>query len=200
MSSDAGSSVKEAVARGIARRYRNEAIFRGLGLGALLLGLGFLAFFFYTLIGNGYTALQQTRILLDVEFDAAVIDQTILDTMARPAERVVPWFEYRNIFLTEERIAETEAQDELEHEIVRLARLLEPVDRRDVGMVQRREDFGLALKTPESLLVSRELVGQDFNRDVPAELRVLCPIHFAHAALADELEDVVVRELRPWCE
>jgi membrane-bound lytic murein transglycosylase B len=37
--------------------------------------------------------------------DAAVIDQTILDTMARPAERVVPWFEYRNIFLTEERIA-----------------------------------------------------------------------------------------------
>jgi membrane-bound lytic murein transglycosylase B len=37
--------------------------------------------------------------------DAAVIDQTILDAMARPAERVVPWFEYRNIFLTEERIA-----------------------------------------------------------------------------------------------
>ena len=37
--------------------------------------------------------------------DAAVVDQTILDTMARPAERVVPWHEYRNIFLTEERIA-----------------------------------------------------------------------------------------------
>lgn len=37
--------------------------------------------------------------------EAASIDQTILDTMARPAERVVPWFEYRKIFLTEERIA-----------------------------------------------------------------------------------------------
>jgi membrane-bound lytic murein transglycosylase B len=37
--------------------------------------------------------------------DAAVIDQTILDTMSRPAERVVPWFEYRNIFMTEARIA-----------------------------------------------------------------------------------------------
>jgi len=37
--------------------------------------------------------------------DEAVIDKTILDTMARPAERVVPWFEYRKIFLTEERIA-----------------------------------------------------------------------------------------------
>ena len=37
--------------------------------------------------------------------DTAEIDQTILDAMARPAERVVPWFEYRNIFMTEERIA-----------------------------------------------------------------------------------------------
>jgi membrane-bound lytic murein transglycosylase B len=37
--------------------------------------------------------------------DDAKINQTILDTMARPAERVVPWYEYRNIFLTEERIS-----------------------------------------------------------------------------------------------
>ncbi|HEY9182436.1 MAG TPA: lytic murein transglycosylase B, partial [Gammaproteobacteria bacterium] len=37
--------------------------------------------------------------------DGAVIDQSILDAMARPAERVVPWFEYRDIFLTEERIS-----------------------------------------------------------------------------------------------
>src|SRR5262245_6735808 len=74
MSSGSGVSVKEAVARGIRRRYRNERIFRALGLTALLIGLGFHAFFFYTLIGNGYTALRQTRILLDVELDAAVID------------------------------------------------------------------------------------------------------------------------------
>jgi phosphate transport system permease protein len=74
MSSRSTLSVKEAVARGIARRYRNERIFRALGLLALLIGLGFLAFFFYTLVGNGYTAFQQTRIRLDVELDAAVID------------------------------------------------------------------------------------------------------------------------------
>ncbi len=37
--------------------------------------------------------------------DGAVIDATVLEAMARPAERVVPWFEYRNIFITEERIA-----------------------------------------------------------------------------------------------
>ena len=74
MNSPSPLSVKEAVARGIARRYRNERIFRGLGLAALWIGLGFLAFFFYTLIGNGYTAFEQTRIRLDVKLDPAIID------------------------------------------------------------------------------------------------------------------------------
>jgi len=45
------------------------------------------------------------RAELAVLIDGAEINQTILDTMARPAERVEPWFEYRNIFLTEARIA-----------------------------------------------------------------------------------------------
>ena len=74
MSSRSNMSVKEAVARGITRRYRNERVFRALGLMALLVGLGFLAFFFYTLIGNSYTALGQTRIKLDIELSPAVID------------------------------------------------------------------------------------------------------------------------------
>ena len=74
MNSVARTSVKEAVARGIARRYRNELIFRALGLTALLIGLGFLGFFFYTLIGNGYTAFRQTRIALEITIDSASID------------------------------------------------------------------------------------------------------------------------------
>jgi membrane-bound lytic murein transglycosylase B len=45
------------------------------------------------------------RAELTALLDEAVIDKTILEAMARPAERVVPWFEYRNIFMTEERIA-----------------------------------------------------------------------------------------------
>jgi len=45
------------------------------------------------------------RSALTSVFDAAEIDQRILDAISRPAERVVPWHEYRNIFLTEERIA-----------------------------------------------------------------------------------------------
>jgi membrane-bound lytic murein transglycosylase B len=49
---------------------------------------------------HGFERAQLTKLM-----DGAVIDQKILDTMARPAERVVPWFEYRNIFMTEARIA-----------------------------------------------------------------------------------------------
>ncbi|MEO8465186.1 MAG: lytic murein transglycosylase B [Gammaproteobacteria bacterium] len=37
--------------------------------------------------------------------DQAQIVQSVLDAMSKPAERVVPWFQYRKIFLTEERIA-----------------------------------------------------------------------------------------------
>jgi len=36
----------------------------------------------------------------------ARVDPAILETIARPAERVVPWYDYRNIFLTERRIAD----------------------------------------------------------------------------------------------
>lgn len=34
------------------------------------------------------------------------IDESILEAIARPAERVVPWYDYRNIFLTDQRIAD----------------------------------------------------------------------------------------------
>ena len=66
--------VKERVAEGIARRYRRERNFRLAGLGAVLVGMTFLGFFFYTLIGNGYTAFLQTHLLLEVEVSAEVID------------------------------------------------------------------------------------------------------------------------------
>jgi phosphate transport system permease protein len=74
MSNQPRRSVKEAVGLGIDRRYRSERLFRALGLLALLIGLGFLAFFFYTLVANGYTAVRQTRIRLDVNLSAEVID------------------------------------------------------------------------------------------------------------------------------
>ena len=67
-------NVKQRVARGIARRYRRERYFHLAGLGALLVGLVFLGFFFFTLIQNGASAFWQTHIRLDIELAAAAPD------------------------------------------------------------------------------------------------------------------------------
>jgi membrane-bound lytic murein transglycosylase B len=45
------------------------------------------------------------RAELTALLEEAQIVQSVLDAMSKPAERVVPWFQYRRIFLTEERIA-----------------------------------------------------------------------------------------------
>ena len=65
------SELKERVAAGLARRYRRERAFEAAGLCALLVGLIFLGFFFFTLIGDGYSAFRQTVLDLDVELPAA---------------------------------------------------------------------------------------------------------------------------------
>jgi membrane-bound lytic murein transglycosylase B len=44
------------------------------------------------------------RASLTASLSAATIDQTILDAMSRPAERVVPWHEYREIFVNDARV------------------------------------------------------------------------------------------------
>jgi phosphate transport system permease protein len=66
-------TLKERVTVGLARRYRHERSFRVLGAAAVLVGLAFLGFFFYTLIATGYTAFRQTRIMLDIPLDAAIL-------------------------------------------------------------------------------------------------------------------------------
>ncbi len=58
----------------LARRYSQERRFRLAGLAAVLVGLMFLAFFFVTLIGNAASALVQTHILLEIEFDETTLD------------------------------------------------------------------------------------------------------------------------------
>jgi len=45
------------------------------------------------------------RAALTAMLSSATIDQTVLDAIARPAERVVPWYEYRTIFVNDARIA-----------------------------------------------------------------------------------------------
>jgi phosphate transport system permease protein len=58
----------------LARRYAKEQRFRMLGLSAIVMGLLFVSFLFVSIIGNGYTAFQQTHLALEIDFDPQVID------------------------------------------------------------------------------------------------------------------------------
>ena len=63
-----------AFAARLARRYRSEAIFRGLGLASIVAGLAFLAVLLVSIVGNGWSAFWQTEIAIDVTFEAALLD------------------------------------------------------------------------------------------------------------------------------
>ncbi len=58
----------------VRRRYAAEARFRAYGLTAITIALGFLAFLFYSIISQGWTAFLQTEYRVPVVFDASVID------------------------------------------------------------------------------------------------------------------------------
>ncbi|WP_089728373.1 phosphate ABC transporter permease PstA [Candidatus Thiosymbion oneisti] len=66
----------DLVNAGLQRRRAAERRFRFLGVGAVVLGLLFVAILFVDIVGKGYTAFQQTYIRLPIRFDPALIDPT----------------------------------------------------------------------------------------------------------------------------
>ena len=56
----------DIIKAGLARRYARETRFRMYGLSSIICGLAFLVFLLYTTGSNGYTALLQTHIGLDI--------------------------------------------------------------------------------------------------------------------------------------
>ncbi|MGE3775419.1 MAG: phosphate ABC transporter permease PstA [Gammaproteobacteria bacterium] len=69
-------------------RYAAERRFRAYGIAAIAFGLFFLTWLFVTLIGQGYGALQQSKLRLDVNLDAATLAPggKIEDTALRTAD------------------------------------------------------------------------------------------------------------------
>ncbi len=57
------------------RRYRAERWFKRLGLSAIILSLAFIAFLFFTIFSDGYTAFKQAYIELNVHFAAEEFTQ-----------------------------------------------------------------------------------------------------------------------------
>ena len=65
------------------------------------------------------------------------------------------------------------------------------VNVRDVGMVQRRQHFGLALEAQHAVAGERKRVRQHLHRDLTFQPGVFGAIDFAHAAGAERRQDVV---------
>ena len=74
----------DIVKKGLAKRYRSERLFRFMGLAAILASLLFLSFLFVGIISNGYSALFQTRLQLNVFFDPARLPADDLATADYP--------------------------------------------------------------------------------------------------------------------
>jgi phosphate transport system permease protein len=70
----------DLVNRGLSRRYRAEKRFRRYGLGAIVLSIVFLGFLFFSIISNGYTALLQTFVQIDVFLDPDELSREALAT------------------------------------------------------------------------------------------------------------------------
>ncbi len=79
-------------------------------------------------------------------------------------------------------------------------RVFEPVDLRDVGVIQRGEDFGFTQQPREPLGIAGERVGQHLQRDITVEVCVPRAVDASHAARADEGGDFIRAEASPRCE
>jgi len=78
-------SVPERTSRiraGLRRRHASEAVFRGFGIGAIVLALGFVAFLFADVVGKGIPAFTQANLHLDVYFDPEIITSGPAPTQA----------------------------------------------------------------------------------------------------------------------
>jgi hypothetical protein len=71
--------------------------------------------------------------------------------------------------------------------------LADVVNRADIRMVERRGCARFAMKPLDRLRIMRNIFGEKFQRDIPAQARVLGFIDDAHAAAAKFFDDAVMR-------
>jgi len=74
------------------------------------------------------------------------------------------------------------------------ARLVDLVDRADVGMIERRGRSRFTAKSLERLRVEGQRIRHELQRDRTAQSRVFGLVHHAHSTAAQLLDDVVVRD------
>ena len=69
----------EIIEANLAKRYAKEKRFKALGLVSIGFGIAFLLLLFSTIIGNGYTAFQQSEVQLEIFYDADELEITSVE-------------------------------------------------------------------------------------------------------------------------
>jgi hypothetical protein len=84
-----------------------------------------------------------------------------------------------------------DAVDNRHHQIQPSVDLAGVVDRNDVGFVQAGDGVRLALEPRAIAWLVHQIAGQHLDRHVPADCRVVGPVHLAHSAFANQPEQLV---------
>ncbi len=92
-------------------------------------------------------------------------------------------------------VLERGARNVFEDEGRRVTAFLQPMNRRDVRMVERGQHLRFTLEASQPLGVVHEGVGQDLQRDITIQLRVPRLVDLPHAARAELFGDHVLPEL-----
>jgi hypothetical protein len=88
-------------------------------------------------------------------------------------------------------LPERAAIDELHDEEAPAGGFLESVERRDIGMIQRREHPGFAPEPRHAIAVREKCVEDDLDGDITAKSRVTGAVDGSHAAFTGQFDDVV---------
>jgi len=139
--SDEGVKPIDIVKKNLAGRRRAERRFRRMGLLAIIASLLFLAFLFSSIIGNGYSALFQTYVKIEVFFDPGQIDKN------DPGKG-----DYPGIVKASLR-----------------KMLPEVTDRRDKRLLYKLVSSGAAFQIRKMVLADTGLIGQEQSIWVPAD-------------------------------
>ena len=94
-------------------------------------------------------------------------------------------------------IGERRALDQLHHQGVYAVGVFEPVDLRDVRMIERREHPRFSPEAGEAIGIAGDGGQQDFDRDLAIERRVAGLVDLAHPARADSRRDLIRADALP---
>ncbi len=86
------------------------------------------------------------------------------------------------------------ALDQLHDEQVATVGFFESVQRGNVRVIERRQDFCFPLEPRGAIRIERERVGKDLHRHVATKLHVVGAIHLAHAPRSEGPDDFIDAE------